>query len=170
MSGRLMNNSLLVRIVAIIEDARSRVVRSVNSEMVIAYWHIGREIVEEQQAGEERAIYADNLLEKLSGQLAATFGKGFSPTNLRYFRKCYLTFQNRGAIQHPMGAESDNQAKNFPAGIQFNSLVLLAAQKNIFKDLLTAIRTAPFSSDLSWSHYRALMRVKKTRFPVLFMK
>ncbi|MCP4548635.1 MAG: DUF1016 domain-containing protein, partial [bacterium] len=29
---------------------RARVVRSVNSEMVIAYWHIGREIVEHLQA------------------------------------------------------------------------------------------------------------------------
>jgi hypothetical protein len=30
---------------------RARVVRSVNSEMVIAYWHIGREIVEHLQDG-----------------------------------------------------------------------------------------------------------------------
>ena len=37
--------ALVERVVAIIEDARSRVVRTVNSEMVLAYWHIGREIV-----------------------------------------------------------------------------------------------------------------------------
>ncbi len=40
------NEVLFARIVTILEDARARVVRSVNSEMVLAYWYIGREIVE----------------------------------------------------------------------------------------------------------------------------
>jgi hypothetical protein len=54
------------RIVSIIEEARSTIIRRVNNEMVIAYWCIGREIVEEQQAGRERALYGDNLLNRLS--------------------------------------------------------------------------------------------------------
>jgi len=36
-------------VATILEHARANVVRSVNSEMVIAYWLVGREIVEEKQ-------------------------------------------------------------------------------------------------------------------------
>jgi hypothetical protein len=43
--------ALVERVVAIIEDAQRRVVRTVNSTMVLAYWHVGREIVEFVQRG-----------------------------------------------------------------------------------------------------------------------
>ena len=81
-------------IVSIIEEARSTVIRTVNNEMVIAYWYIGREIVEEQQAGRERALYGDNLLKKLSEKLTLKFGKGFSVTSLKYFRTCHVTYKD----------------------------------------------------------------------------
>jgi len=61
------------------------VVRAVNSNMVIAYWLIGREIVESVQGGEERAEYGQNLLEGLAKQLNERYGKGLSATNLRQF-------------------------------------------------------------------------------------
>ena len=47
------------RIRKIIEDARSNIAHAVNSEMVIAYWHIGKEIVEEEQKGRHRAHYGE---------------------------------------------------------------------------------------------------------------
>ena len=81
---------LLHRIVAILETARGRVVRAVNSEMVLAYWHIGREIVEHLQAGARRAEYGEEFLETLAAELNRQFGRGFSATNLRYFRLFYL--------------------------------------------------------------------------------
>ena len=40
-------------------------VRAVNSNMVIAYWMIGREIVEAVQGGEERAEYGQKVLDEL---------------------------------------------------------------------------------------------------------
>ncbi|HEX4419505.1 MAG TPA: DUF1016 N-terminal domain-containing protein, partial [Kofleriaceae bacterium] len=64
--------------VAIIDDARSRVVRTVNSEMVLSYWHIGREIVEYVQRGESRAEYGEQVIEDLSAQLLARVGRGYS--------------------------------------------------------------------------------------------
>jgi hypothetical protein len=48
-------DSLFARVTAILDHARGSVVRSVNSEMLLAYWHIGREIVEALQGGSERA-------------------------------------------------------------------------------------------------------------------
>ena len=34
---------LISRVVAILEEARSQVVRAVNTTMVLAYWHVGRD-------------------------------------------------------------------------------------------------------------------------------
>jgi len=45
-------SGLFDRIVVILEQARSNVVRAVNSNTVVAYWLIGREIVQEIQQGE----------------------------------------------------------------------------------------------------------------------
>ncbi len=59
-------DDLFDRLVAILDRARERVVRSVNSEMVLAYWHIGREIVQIRQNGEARDLLPD-LRRPLSG-------------------------------------------------------------------------------------------------------
>lgn len=46
---------LYERVAAILDEARSRVARTVNTAMVHAYWLVGREIVEVEQHGAERA-------------------------------------------------------------------------------------------------------------------
>ena len=70
------------RIRKIIEIARGNIVHAVNTEMVTAYWHIGKEIVEEEQKGKARATYGEKLLETLSRRLSDEFGKGFDVSNL----------------------------------------------------------------------------------------
>lgn len=97
---------LFERVLSILEEGRSNVIRTVNSEMVIAYWLIGREIVEEEQKGEEKAEYGKHLLEDLSRKLTKQFGRGFSVTSLRYFRQLYLVYSKRDPqIQRPPGDE-----------------------------------------------------------------
>lgn len=63
--------TLFTRVVAILEEARARVVRSVSRAMVFAYWHIGREVLEHQQGGHKRAAYGEEVLEELSRRLTA---------------------------------------------------------------------------------------------------
>ena len=41
----------------ILQQARATAARSVNSEMVRAYWLVGRKVVEEEQHGSARADY-----------------------------------------------------------------------------------------------------------------
>ena len=65
------DEKLFESIVGILEEARSNVVRAVNSNMVIAYWLIGREIVEEEQRVKNRAGYGEALLIELSKHLVA---------------------------------------------------------------------------------------------------
>ena len=55
---------LFDKIVSILEQARSNVVRVVNNNMVIAYWLIGKSLVEELQGGEERAEYGKKIIEE----------------------------------------------------------------------------------------------------------
>jgi hypothetical protein len=83
---------LLERIVSILDGAHPRVVRSVNSEMVLTYRHIGREIVEHHQGGAVRAEYGGHILDVLSTKLQEGVGRGYLVTSLRYFRLFYRTY------------------------------------------------------------------------------
>jgi predicted nuclease of restriction endonuclease-like (RecB) superfamily len=137
-------NALFDRVVSILEQARGNVVRAVNSNMVLAYWHIGREIVEEIQGGEERAEYGKQIVAKLSFDLTKKYGKGFSPPTLWNFRQFYLVYYQRFEILSPSGRELE---------------IMESGQKGILSQAGRELAT-PFSPLLTWSHYRALMRVK----------
>ena len=78
----------------ILLEARQKAYASINSEMVMAYWRIGKRIVEEEQSGEKRAEYGAILIKQLSERLTNQFGKGFSVANVWNFRQFYLTFPN----------------------------------------------------------------------------
>ncbi len=137
---------LFRRVASILEQAKGDVVRSVNSSMVLAYWSIGREIVQEIQSGEERAEYGQQILRRLSEQLTARYGKGFSVTNLKYFRLFYLAYPDKvKPIGHPLGDQSTKGMLN-----RLKKKELMAINQKLSQG---------FSPQLSWSHYRALMRV-----------
>lgn len=105
-SINVRGDGLMDRVVSILEQARANVVRAVNSNMVIACWLIGREIVQDLQRGEERAEYGQRVLEELSGQLTLRYGRGFSTTNPRYFRTFYTVYADRDPeIRHIAGGE-----------------------------------------------------------------
>lgn len=159
-------DALLHRIVAILDTARGRIVRTVNSEMMLAYWHIGREIVEHLQAGARRAEYGEEFLETLAAELRRRFGRGFSATNLRYFRLFYQAFAEREPrIRHEAGDESAAQLRiHHEARDESAARGRRQRKPNRFaQDLATAV-AAPadlrgFSDRLGWTHYRALTRV-----------
>lgn len=83
---------LFEKISTLIHDSRMSIARSVNQIMVQTYWTIGKEIVEEEQKGQERAEYGKALIKNLSKRLTEVHGKGFSVSNLRYFRQFYYTY------------------------------------------------------------------------------
>lgn len=53
---------------------------------------IGKRIVVEEQKGANRAAYGEGLLKKLSKELTAEFGNGFSYENLKKIRQFYKTY------------------------------------------------------------------------------
>lgn len=99
-------NSLYQQAIRYIEHAREAVQRTVNVEMVKAYWLIGKDIVEEEQEGKLRADYGTYLLEELSNRLNKKYGKGFSISTLRDIRQFYLTYPDHSPIHHAVRGES----------------------------------------------------------------
>ena len=71
----------------ILEEARANVYRVANTEMVQAYWSIGREIIEEEQKGKSRAEYGTYLIKQLAEKLTNKYGKGFDERNLFYMKQ-----------------------------------------------------------------------------------
>jgi hypothetical protein len=151
--GPSADNSLFDRVASILEQARGNVVRTVNTNMVLAYWLIGREIVQELQGGKGRAKYGEKIIEDLSSRLTERYRQGFSVPNIKNFRQFYQAYTDRcGAIGYPTGIESVNtQIPRLLVG------ELTPIQKSY---PLGSELPQGFSSQLTWSHYRALMRVE----------
>ena len=76
-----------------IESARQKAIRAVNNELLRANWEIGKNIVEFEQNGNEKAEYGSALLTNLAKDLKARFGKGFSKSNIYLMRQFYLKYQ-----------------------------------------------------------------------------
>jgi predicted nuclease of restriction endonuclease-like (RecB) superfamily len=154
------------RIVTILEQARGNVVRSVNTNMVLAYWLIGREIVQELQGGEERAEYGEKVVANLSKQLMERYGRGFSVPNLKNFRNFYQAYPVRfDSIGYPLGSQSGNPPILFPMGRESESKRIshpMGVELELVKKAthMGSQSLQGFSPQLSWSHYRALMRVE----------
>lgn len=85
------------RVTELLKSARKTVIKSVNNTMVITYFEIGKLIVNEEQQGEEKAKYGQNLINELSKKLSEEFGKGFSATNIKQMRSFYLAY-SKGQI------------------------------------------------------------------------
>ncbi len=95
MKEKFVSSPLFLSIKDVIENAKRNIVRNINTTMLLTYFEIGRMIVNDEQNGKDRAAYAKETIKNLSKQLTKEFGKGYSVSNLEYFRKFYLTFQNR---------------------------------------------------------------------------
>ncbi len=163
---------LMCRVIQILDQARANVVRAVNSNMVIAYWLVGREIVLEMQQGERRAGYRETLLRNLSLGLTARYGKGFSNSNLKYFRQFYRVYADRvPAIGHLSSGQFDtigfgiSEIGHTACGqlVVKSGMDTTTSGEGILGDLSFAAdsqKLLGFSASVSWSHYRALLKVE----------
>jgi len=136
------NDNLYDEIKGILEDARKSTYRAVNFTMVHAYWQIGRIIVEEEQSGESKAIYGEGMLKELSKKLTEDYGKGYTETNLKYFRQFYLTFPP-AEKSHALRDESQT--------------ALMDQKRHAMRDGFAPPLT--LRKELTWTHYRLLLRV-----------
>jgi predicted nuclease of restriction endonuclease-like (RecB) superfamily len=122
----------------IVVTAKTQAYRAVNLMQVASNWLLGWRIVEQEQQGKARAEYGAYIIKLASEVLTAEFGKGYSETNLRNFRKFYLIFSDL-SIQQTMPAELNTMIQQ-----------TLSAKSQKGQTL---------SARLSWSHYERLMRI-----------
>jgi hypothetical protein len=147
---------LYERIRRILELARTNVARTVNTTQVVANWLIGREIVEEEQKGEKRAVYGEQLIAELSEKLQKDFGVGYGTTNLKLFRQFFLAYPTllKGRIGHTLGDQSvpadETQFTTIPA---YPTEIGHTPCDQMWEPGL-------LHPNLSWSLYRHLVRVE----------
>jgi predicted nuclease of restriction endonuclease-like (RecB) superfamily len=145
----------------IIRAARSKAYSAINFAQVEANWLIGQRIVEQEQKGEARAEYGKHIIELVSTELIAEFGKGYSETNIRSFRKFYLTFTDF-QIQQAVPAESYLPIKQaLPAELTHKKHRALPDKSNRSPESLAL---------LSWTHYERLLRVQNPEARRWYMK
>lgn len=96
------NQHLLSRIRDIWEASRTQAIRTVNSTHVCANWLIGKQIIEAEQGGEQRAEYGKALLKALSQQLTNEYGRGFLVSSLKYMRSFFLAYPDLIGKSHAL--------------------------------------------------------------------
>lgn len=151
----MSDDRLYDRVAQILEQARSQVARTVNTAMVQAYWLIGREIVEVEQAGEARAGYGEEVLQRLSARLKTGFGKGFGIRTLRNIRQFYLMFPKGSALPEIRQAALAGSATGEPG---IGQALLAGSQDGTSRSSFVA---ASFPPAIGWTHYLILMRVPR---------
>jgi predicted nuclease of restriction endonuclease-like (RecB) superfamily len=130
----------------IVLSARKQAYSAINLSQVCTNWLIGQRIVEQEQAGQNRAEYGKHLIKLVAQELTNEFGNGYSETNIKSFRRFYLEYQNiikRQAV---------------PAQLNNN-----------FQQTELAIKQA-LPAILSWTHYERLMRVTNRKARNWYMK
>ena len=142
-------DALFERISDLIEQARRRVMTSVNIAEVYTKYSIGQYIVEEEQQGNTRAEYGKQVLKELSARLTERFGDGWSVESLKVCRRFFMVYSNSVNSVYPIPNEKDKQC--LP-----NSKIAPTSKSAT----LSRKSDDGISFSLSWSHYLILMRVE----------
>ena len=85
------NKDIFEKISALIEKARNKIASTINEEMIILYWNIGK-VIKKDIIKRNRADYGKQVVQSLSDQLTRKHGKGFSPQNLWYMVQLFDSF------------------------------------------------------------------------------
>ncbi len=88
-------SNIIKDIKTIIQTSKHNIYTKINTEMLKAYFEIGKRIVEEEQKGKKRAKYGEKLIDFLSKELQKEFKKGFSTTALKNMRLFYNLYKNQ---------------------------------------------------------------------------
>ena len=87
------NAVLLDSIVGMIDNSRQNVAKTVNQELTLLYWNIGKNI-NEDILNNNRADYGKKVIPFLSEELTQRYGAGFNKRNLQSFIKLNVVFQD----------------------------------------------------------------------------
>jgi len=155
------------RVREILDAARTGIARTVNTTQVMANWLIGREIVEEEQRGKRRAGYGTALLSELAERLHADFGTGYGVDNLELFRRFYAEYPQLLADMAVPSVEAtaaniSDAPRRKSGAAQASPPTVLFIPAAIDANADTAAwQPGRLNANLSWTHYRRLLRVDR---------
>ena len=132
----MKSENYIEEIKQILAQARQKAYTAVNTAMVEAYWLIGKRIVEEEQNGKERAAYGKEVIKIVSLELTKEFGKGFSETNIKYFRQFFNCFPE--LIRHSLSDKFEDREISHSVSDEFEQINF---------------------TRLNWTHIRQILRV-----------
>lgn len=89
---------LFSEIKSLIEDSRSRVATTVNAEMTMLYWRIGKRINDELGEQSRADGYGKQIVATLWRQLSEEYGRSFSEKNLRRMMQFAQVFPNEEIV------------------------------------------------------------------------
>ena len=92
MQSLITNKKIIEDIKEVIVNSRQKVAYEVNNTMLLAYWNVGKIIVENEQNGNIKAEYGKQVMKELSKELRKILGSGFSVSNLFNMRRFYITY------------------------------------------------------------------------------
>jgi len=94
----LQKKDLIQSIVSLIDGTRERVALTVNRELTLLYWKIGKQINEDILKN-GRADYGKKIISELSKALIMKYGDGFSKRNLHKFIKFNESYPDIQIVQ-----------------------------------------------------------------------
>jgi len=86
---------LFSKVANIIDSGREEASQAIYNAVTKSYFLIGREIVEDELNGNDRAGYGKRQLQILSEKLTLRYGRGFSVRSLREVKRFYTEMQKR---------------------------------------------------------------------------
>lgn len=143
-------DTLFERISSLIEEARKRIVTTVNVAEVYTKYGIGQYIVEYEQQGEQRAKYGKAVLKNLSIRLTDKYGEGWSVETLDKCRKFYRVFSSSG-----ISSTMQTKLKIVDTVDEIDK-----GNNNVPGNDKQCLPNSSPTFTLSWSHYLILMRIE----------
>lgn len=98
-----INGYLLDSIIGLIDTTRQNVAKTVNQELTLLYWNIGK-IINEDVLNNSRVDYGKKVIPFLSEELTERYGTGFNKRNLQSSIKLNFVFQDI-TILHAVSAQ-----------------------------------------------------------------
>ena len=142
------------------EETQRSAARAVDGSLVVRNYLFGWYIVEYEQHGADRAEYGAQTMKRLSAELKARIGRGFSMDSLEQMRRFYLLYRH-------LGSEPSETAKSETSSQISGSPEISETASRKFPVRVMGLPEIPQTLSvelakrlpLAWSHYVTLLTI-----------
>lgn len=144
-----------------IRNSQIKAALKVNTELIILYWDLGKEIVSKQ----EQSQWGDGLIKQLSSDLQQEFPdmKGFSISNIKYIKQWYLFYYKHITIGQQVVGQLENtlNIQDLVSQIPWGHNLRIIAQCQSIEEALFYIHK---TIEYGWSRSMLDIHIKQQEF------